>query len=207
MAKFKGLIKQCEVCQTEFKVPQSQAHVRTCSYACGYQIRRVANKTEWVECKCVQCGILFTEVPCHALRRRFCSQKCYFEFPETVALKRATVSGDKNPGWQGGISVHAVSASGKQYSRRPLHLEIEKSVRRKRAKDGATPAWADLKKVKAIYKQAQQVSKSTGVIHHVDHQVPLTSKLVCGLHNEFNLKILPSTENLQKHNRTWPDMW
>ena len=68
----------------------------------------------------------------------------------------------------------------------------------------ATPIWADLKKVKAIYQECKSVSKSTGTPHQVDHYYPLKHDRVCGLHNEFNLRIVPATENLKKKNG-WPE--
>ncbi len=207
MAKFKGLIKCCEVCSSEFKVPQSQARVRTCSTECGYKIRRVANKKDKVELKCVQCGGSIFEHQSHADRRKFCSHKCMFENSETLRQRSENASGPRNPGWAGGTTIKSVSASGRAYSRQPLHIEIEKSVRRKRAKDLATPAWANLDKVREIYRLCREISEQTGVQHHVDHVVPLTSKLVCGMHNEFNLQILPGVENLRKNNRVWPNMW
>jgi hypothetical protein len=46
----------------------------------------------------------------------------------------------------------------------------------------------------------------TGVKWQVDHIVPLISKLVCGLHNEFNLRVITAMENNVKGNRYWPDM-
>lgn len=48
--------------------------------------------------------------------------------------------------------------------------------------------------------------KITGIKHDVDHVVPLRSKLVCGLHNEFNLAVIPASENRSKGNRYWPGM-
>jgi 5-methylcytosine-specific restriction endonuclease McrA len=44
------------------------------------------------------------------------------------------------------------------------------------------------------------------VKHEVDHIVPLKSPLVCGLHVEHNLQVIPATQNRRKHNRVWPDM-
>ena len=76
----------------------------------------------------------------------------------------------------------------------------ENNARRRAAKLQATPAWADQDKIKFIYAQAAELGM------HVDHIVPLKSKLVCGLHNEFNLQVLTGVDNLKKGNRHWPDM-
>lgn len=207
MAKFKGFIKHCEVCGTEFKVPKSQAHVRTCSPECGYKIRTVANKKEKVELKCKHCGDSFFTFPSHADRRVYCSTECMFESEEIKSQRSDSISGEKNPFWKGGATTQHVSKSGKVYSRGLLHVENEKSIRRRRARSAATPSWSNRQKVLEIYEQARKISELTGVQHHVDHVVPLTSKKVCGLHNEFNLRVIPATENLKKHNRSWPDMW
>lgn len=65
----------------------------------------------------------------------------------------------------------------------------------------ATPAWADLDAIKAIYRQANRVSRETGIPHQVDHFYPLKSDVVCGLHNEFNLRVIPASVNHAKKNR------
>jgi hypothetical protein len=64
-----------------------------------------------------------------------------------------------------------------------------------------TPIWANKENIKEIYKQAVSLTESTGIRHEVDHIIPLTNKLVCGLHNEFNLQILPMSENRSKNNK------
>lgn len=69
------------------------------------------------------------------------------------------------------------------------------------AKQRAIPPWADRKAMEAMYVEAA----ARGV--HVDHIVPLRSPVVCGLHCEANLQLLPPSENISKSNRWWPDMW
>lgn len=64
-----------------------------------------------------------------------------------------------------------------------------------------TPAWADLERIKAIYAEAQRISTETGVLHVVDHDVPLLGKLVSGLHVHENLKIITALENSRKRNK------
>lgn len=49
-------------------------------------------------------------------------------------------------------------------------------------------------------------SETLAVEHHVDHVIPLRSAKVCGLHNAYNLAVIPAVENMSKGNRWWPDM-
>jgi len=65
----------------------------------------------------------------------------------------------------------------------------------------ATPKWSNYEAITTIYKQAALISVKTGKKHHVDHIVPLNGKIVCGLHWEYNLQILPAKENLRKGNK------
>lgn len=74
-------------------------------------------------------------------------------------------------------------------------------VKRRAAEVNATPTWANLDEIKKIYAEAFMLD---GV--HVDHIVPLRSKLVCGLNVSCNLRIITAAENFAKGNRYWPDM-
>lgn len=70
----------------------------------------------------------------------------------------------------------------------------------------AMPLWADPAQIEALYESAQQLTRTTGFAWHVDHIVPLNSRLVCGLHTHENLQVIPGVLNLSKSNRVWPDM-
>lgn len=65
----------------------------------------------------------------------------------------------------------------------------------------AAVKWANQAKIHWFYAEAARLTKNTGIMHHVDHTVPLQSRLVCGLHCEDNLQILTERENLKKHNK------
>ena len=78
--------------------------------------------------------------------------------------------------------------------------------RRDKSEQRATPSWANDFFINEAYELAALRTKSTGYAWHVDHIVPLRSKLVCGLHVHNNLRVIPGAHNLRKGNRHWPDM-
>ncbi|MCK0507928.1 hypothetical protein [Aromatoleum anaerobium] len=64
----------------------------------------------------------------------------------------------------------------------------------------ATPRWANREKVEAIYRERERIIAETGTPHDVDHIVPIVHTHVCGLHCEFNLRIISSFDNRSKSN-------
>lgn len=64
----------------------------------------------------------------------------------------------------------------------------------------AMPAWANKEEIRLMYAIARRVSCETGVLHHVDHEIPLKGKLVCGLHVPNNLQLLTGVDNGRKGN-------
>ena len=61
-------------------------------------------------------------------------------------------------------------------------------------KRGATPAWADRKRIREIYEKCPPGFQ-------VDHIIPLNGELVTGLHVDSNLQYLPASENRAKSNK------
>jgi hypothetical protein len=69
---------------------------------------------------------------------------------------------------------------------------------RKARKLRATPPWADMGAIAAVYEEAHRITVETGVPHEVDHIHPLQGEHLCGLHVHWNLQILTRTENRKK---------
>lgn len=107
--------------------------------------------------------------------------------------------------WRDGnlIKAKAYVAS---YAKLNKSANNERCAKRRSFCLSAQPKWADKRKMRKIYLEAAKRSKNEGTLFHVDHIVPLRSKIVCGLHVESNMQILKAEENSSKGNRYWPDM-
>ena len=79
--------------------------------------------------------------------------------------------------------------------------DIELVSRRALMMAYACPGWADMNKIKSVYIERDRITKQTGIPHHVDHIVPICGDKVCGLHNEFNVRVITEAENLKKSNK------
>lgn len=65
----------------------------------------------------------------------------------------------------------------------------------------ATPLWANRFFIEEAYRLAQLRTKLLGFKWVVDHNIPLKHPLVCGLHVETNLRVVPEVVNAKKGNR------
>jgi len=99
-----------------------------------------------------------------------------------------------------------VSANNAAWAKANPMKRISQKVKRRAAHANANVSWRNDFFIGEIYELAKLRTKVMGFPWHVDHIVPLTSKLVCGLHVENNLQVIPATQNIVKHNRMWPDM-
>lgn len=70
-------------------------------------------------------------------------------------------------------------------------------AKRRASELNATPVWADLERIKELYKLCPKGSQ-------IDHIIPLTHSLVCGLHVLENLQYLSEEQNKSKGNRFEP---
>lgn len=71
----------------------------------------------------------------------------------------------------------------------------------------ATPPWANMAAIRKVYAEAKRLTEETGELHVVDHVVPKMGKTVCGLHVDWNLRVIHWLENARKGALIWPDMW
>ena len=78
---------------------------------------------------------------------------------------------------------------------------------RRRDQYDKLPWWNEFRsEIAKVYKEARRLTKETGVVHSVDHIVPLKGQLVCGLHVYWNMQVIELGSNIAKSNHTWPDM-
>jgi len=88
-----------------------------------------------------------------------------------------------------------------QRERRQKGLNGEQVATWRAAKMQRVPPWADLEKIRDVYRLAQRVQRQKGVKVDVDHIIPLRGKLVSGLHVHENLQLLTRSANRRKQKK------
>lgn len=102
--------------------------------------------------------------------------------------------------------VEARNARHRAWKKRNPHKVNADTARRQLRLKRAYVSWASDELIEEFYSLARLRTEVTGIPWEVDHIVPLNSDLVCGLHWEGNLQVIPAARNLEKGNRWWPAM-
>ena len=142
--------------------------------------------------------------------KRSAKQRSWYERNKESVKARAKAWADANP-------ERAKATKRKNKLSRPETVKAEyqrnkhqyfaRAASRRVTVKQATPVWADQNEIAEMFIIAGKLNSFfTKPVVHVDHVVPLNSKLVCGLHTPANLQILSAKANLAKRNRHWPDM-
>lgn len=226
--------KPCVICGTLFELSAGEARAgkKTCSPSCGYTLRgQKTTKSRRMTCLTCGEGFLVKLSQIKSGGGRYCSQKCMYERnaqsteraclccgklftspPSQVHVKTCSTacgyewfSGSRSPIYKG-ATRKVVRPDGSVGVVAERWYAAIKNAERVTMLERATPRWADMDAVRRVYELASRLEQSTGQKYHVDHIVPLKGKTVSGLHNEFNLAVIPMLDNLKKGNRRWPDM-
>ena len=95
----------------------------------------------------------------------------------------------------------AAIARSKKWKKANPDRVCELTMRRNARKKKATPKWANQFFINEAYHLAKLRTKATGFKWEVDHIFPLNSDIVCGLHVENNLQVIPAVMNNKKGNK------
>ena len=217
--KYYGIkFKNCEHCNKEIELKGKNKKVRFCSKACCRKEYRKTDRSKLSNYiynrsdKRKACSKRYAKTEKGKLLRRLRERK---KREDKVWLKQRNLNRriwdnnyrltDKGKAarfrytqkWyykKGGREKQAIYR--KEYFKRPEAMALMRARLNKRRaiKLRAIPKWANLEKIKLIYRNCPKG-------YHVDHIIPLNNPIVSGFHVENNLQYLTATENVKKGNK------
>ncbi len=95
--------------------------------------------------------------------------------------------------------INAISRAYRQ--RNKPKVAALRAANRARRKQAARFTEADVFVASEAYDLAKKRSHATGISWEVDHVIPLSSKIVCGLHCAANIQVIPASVNRRKSNK------
>lgn len=147
---------------------------------------------------CVCCGNAFELLSIRHPKQRYCSQRCVRnvysnKYPERdIESKRKYAEANKEK--------HAIAAEIYRKSHMGYYREYV-SLRARKVQQ-ARPKW--LTEFDELFlTELYDIAVRRGL--HVDHIIPISNPIVCGLHVPWNLQLLSPKENQKKNNKFNPD--
>jgi hypothetical protein len=183
-------------------VPKAIPAVRACT-------RCQSTTNEFGKCSKVSDGKAATCKPCQreVFRLKYQSDPVRREQSKESSLRWTRANREKSTAsakrYQR-ANPESVKAYRQRYVAENRDKVYAKNSARSAAHRAASAPWADRGAMRSIYLLAKRMSADTGVAHVVDHVIPLMHPLVCGLHVETNLQVIPAQVNLSKSNSFIP---
>jgi len=178
----------------------------------SFSLNKLALSGRFSYCKKCESGRLRKYYQDNRERRIEAIRKYHSEHREISALKRKEWRQNNLEKSRASARLHYVKNKTTYISRatkRDKDHPIERNARylaRCAAKRTSKPLWANNFFIMEAYRLRKLREKICGGKWHVDHIVPLKSPIVCGLHWEGNLQVIPGAENFSKSNKRWPNM-
>lgn len=132
---------------------------------------------------------------CRSCRRAY--DQARYEANRAISIAKAQAWKDGNPE-RARANMRRCDAARRDY-KNASRAKYESRLRK------AIPTWADKDQILQLYDVARVLSRG-GVQFHVDHEIPLRGKNVCGLHVETNLRVVPWHINLSKGAKLLPEL-
>jgi len=203
--------KNCLFCSKLFTDFSYNKVKKYCSYKCKSKGRRKTPIT--IKKKCINCNKEFAD-RVYNKNKKYCKKSCAEKFVKYKIKKSIYLKSyrkkNKYINYQKKLKDNGtLKEYYKKYRnsskyifrilkyRKTDNFLIPHKIRqakRRAYKLNAIPKWANLEKIKEIYKNCPKG-------YHVDHRIPLKGINVCGLHVENNLQAIPAALNIAKGNR------
>jgi hypothetical protein len=116
---------------------------------------------------------------------------------------RAAINRDKNraarKAWEKKNPTAALESFKRYRERNRTKIRARLAVS-KQGREKRRVLWANQDAIREMYDKAEFMTRTTGRLHVVDHEIPLQGEEVSGLHVETNLRVVEHHENAVKHN-------